>query len=84
MGFCQMAEANPEIMAKLMSSFYGLKWSPEDVAALGKKVLEQETAFNRNAGLGPATDKLPDFLTEEPLSPHQGVFNVPSSELEKI
>jgi aldehyde:ferredoxin oxidoreductase len=83
-GFCQMAEANLEIMAKLLSSFYGWEWSPEDVAELGRSVLEEETAFNRNAGLGPATDRLPDFFTEEPLSPHQGVFNVPASEIEKI
>ena len=83
-GFCQMAEANLEIMAKLLSSFYGWNWSPEDVADLGRSVLEEETAFNRNAGLGPATDKLPDFFTKEPLSPHQGVFNVPASEIEKI
>jgi len=81
MGFCQMAEANLEIMAKLASSFYGWKWGSEDVAALGKSVLEEEVAFNRNAGLGPATDRLPDFLTEEPLSPHQGVFDVSAGEM---
>jgi aldehyde:ferredoxin oxidoreductase len=84
MGLCQFAEADAEIMAKLASSFYGWKWGPEDVANLGKSVLEEETTFNRNAGLGPATDRLPDFLTEEPLSPHDGVFDVPASEIEKL
>jgi aldehyde:ferredoxin oxidoreductase len=84
MGFCQFVEADTEIMAKLAGSFFGRQWSPDDVAAMGKAVLEKETAFNRDAGLGPATDRLPEFMSKEPLSPHQGVFDVPDEELEKI
>lgn len=84
MGFCQFAEADTEIMAELAGSFFGWQWGPEDVAAMGRSVLEKETAFNRDAGLGPATDRLPDFMSKEPLSPHQGVFDVSVEELEKI
>ncbi|PQP34776.1 aldehyde ferredoxin oxidoreductase [Desulfobacteraceae bacterium SEEP-SAG9] len=84
MGLCQMAEANLEVMAKLVSSFYGWSWSPEDVADMGKSVLNEEVAFNRSAGLSPATDRLPDFFREEPLSPHEGKFDVPPSQIEKV
>jgi aldehyde:ferredoxin oxidoreductase len=84
MGLCQMAEATPEVMAKLIKGFYGWDWKPENVAELGKSVLEMEVTFNRRAGLGPETDRLPDFITEEALPPHEGSFNVPASEIEKV
>jgi len=84
MGLCQMAEPTPEVMAKLANSFYGWDWNLEDVAALGKSVLEKELAFNRDAGLGPATDKLPDFFKNEALSPHEGIFDVPDDEISKV
>lgn len=84
MGLCQMAEPTPEVMAKLANSFYGWNWSVEDVAALGKSVLEEELAFNRDAGLGPATDRLPDFFKDEALSPHKGIFNVSDEEISKV
>jgi aldehyde:ferredoxin oxidoreductase len=84
MGLCQMAEANLEVMAKLVSSFYGWSWGPEEVADMGKSVLREEVAFNRRAGLGTATDRLPDFFKEEPLSPHEGKFDVPPSQIEKV
>jgi len=84
MGLCQMAEPTPEVMAKLANSFYGWNWSVEDVAALGQSVLEEELAFNRNAGLGPATDRLPDFFKDEALSPHKGTFDVGDEEISKV
>lgn len=84
MGLCQMAEANLEVMAKLASSFFGWDWKPEDVAALGTSVLKKELSFNRNAGLGEATDRLPDFFSEEALSPHDGIFDVPSGKIKKV
>jgi len=84
MGLCQMAEPTPEVMAKLANSFYGWNWGVEDVAALGKSVLEEELAFNRDAGLGPATDRLPDFFKDEALSPHKGIFDVPDEEISKV
>ncbi len=84
MGLCQMAEPTPEVMAKLVNSFYGWNWSVEDVATLGKSVLEEELAFNRDAGLGPATDRLPDFFKDEALSPHKGTFTVSDEEISKV
>ena len=56
-----MTDPSLEVMAKLVSSFYGWKWAQEDVADMGRAALKKELAFNRNAGLGPATDRLPDF-----------------------
>jgi len=83
-GLCQMAEPTPEIMAGLVSRFYGWHWGPEDVAGLGKAVLQKEVTFNRQAGLGPATDRLPDFIKEEPIEPHQGVFTIADQDVDKV
>jgi len=84
MGLCQMTEPNFEVMANLVNSFYGWNLKPEDVAASGKSVLKEAVAFNRAAGLGPATDKLPDFFKDEKLTPHKGIFDVSEEEIEKV
>ena len=84
MGLCQMTEPNPAVMADLVNSFYGWNLKPDDVAELGKSVLKKELAFNRAAGLSPATDRLPDFFKEEKLAPHQGIFDVSEVEIEKV
>lgn len=83
-GLCQMAEPTPDIMAKLLSSFYGWDWTPEDVEAMGAAVLKREIRFNRDAGLGPATDRLPDFFKQEALEPTQGVFDMTEAEIGKV
>jgi aldehyde:ferredoxin oxidoreductase len=79
-----MTDPSLEVMAKLVSSFYGWKWAQEDVADMGRAALKKELAFNRNAGLGPATDRLPDFFKEEALSPHVGTFRVSNGEIDKV
>lgn len=84
MGLCQMTEPNPAVMADLVNSFYGWNLRPDDVAELGKSVLKKELAFNRAAGLSPATDRLPDFFKEEKLAPHRGIFDVSEVEIEKV
>lgn len=84
MGLCQMTEPNLAVMADLVNSFYGWNLKPDDVAELGKSVLKKELAFNRAAGLSPATDRLPDFFKEEKLAPHRGIFDVSEVEIEKV
>jgi aldehyde:ferredoxin oxidoreductase len=45
--------------------------------ALGRKTLSLEREFNRRAGFTPADDRLPEWMTLEPLPPHNSVFDVP-------
>jgi aldehyde:ferredoxin oxidoreductase len=84
MGLCQMTEPHPTVMADLANSLYGWNLKPDDVSELGKSVLQKEVAFNRAAGLSPATDRLPDFFKEETLKPHQGIFDVSEAEIEAV
>jgi aldehyde:ferredoxin oxidoreductase len=51
---------------------------------LGKQTIEMELEFNRGAGFTKAHDRLPEWMTREPLPPHNPVFNVPTEELDKI
>ncbi|UCF94366.1 MAG: aldehyde ferredoxin oxidoreductase, partial [Desulfobacterales bacterium] len=83
-GLCQMTDPSPEVIAKLVSSFYGWQWAVQDVNEMGTATLKKELAFNRSAGLGPATDRLPDFFEEEALAPHEGTFRVASAAIEKV
>ena len=51
---------------------------------MGKRVLRTEREFNAAAGFTSAHDRLPDFFQEEPLSPHNVVFDVPEQELDSV
>jgi len=62
----------------------GTKWSADDVVAYGTEVLKKERAFNEAAGLGKESDRIPEFMTFEPLPPHNVVFDVPESELDSV
>jgi aldehyde:ferredoxin oxidoreductase len=43
-----------------------------------------ELEFNRGAGFTKAHDRLPEWMTREPLPPNNAVFDVPTEELDKI
>ncbi|MEW5783753.1 MAG: hypothetical protein AB1767_01505 [Bacillota bacterium] len=43
-----------------------------------------ERDFNRRAGFGPAHDRLPDFMKEEPLPGLGTVFDVPDTALDRL
>ena len=62
----------------------GTKWSADDVVAYGTEVLKKERAFNEAAGLGKESDRIPEFMTFEPLPPHNVVFDVPESDLDSV
>jgi aldehyde:ferredoxin oxidoreductase len=62
----------------------GTTWSSDDVVALGTSILKKERAFNEAAGLGKEADRLPEFMTYEPLPPHNQVFDIPDSALDSV
>lgn len=62
----------------------GTKWTMDDVGRIGKAVLDVELDFNRKAGFTAADDRLPEFMSHEPLPPHNGVWDVPDAELDRV
>jgi aldehyde:ferredoxin oxidoreductase len=51
---------------------------------MGKEMLRQERAFNLKAGIGPGADRLPEWMTKEPLAPTNAVFDVPQEDLDSV
>jgi len=62
----------------------GTTWSADDVLKIGSNVLKTERAFNEKAGLTAAHDRVPEFMTKEPLPPHNTIFDVPDSALDSV
>jgi aldehyde:ferredoxin oxidoreductase len=88
-GLCLLAAgalAGPgtmEAFLKMLSIKLGTELGDDAFPALGVRVLKAELAFNRNAGLTTADDRLPKFFYEEPLPPHNKVFLVSDEDLDK-
>jgi aldehyde:ferredoxin oxidoreductase len=62
----------------------GMNLGPEAIPAFGIKTLQAEREFNRRAGFTSKDDRLPEFFHKEPLPPHNKVFLVSDSELDRV
>lgn len=74
----------PGAIRDLVKGRYGWDLGEEVVQVLGKETLKLERAFNEAAGFGPEDDRLPEWMTLEPLPPHNTVFDVPAEELDNL
>lgn len=83
-GFCHFTFLGPDLIAPIVSAFYGVDWSKSDYVEMGREMLRQERAFNLRAGIGPGADALPDFMKTEPLPPTNAVFDVPDEEIDQF
>ena len=88
LGVCAFAGfgfgAVPEVIAALLNSRYGWEISGDILQKLGRETLSLERKFNQAAGFGIDDDRLPVWMTREELSPHNAVFDVPNTELDKV
>jgi len=73
-----------EAIRDLINARYGWSLTLDDITALGRKVLAVERGFNAAAGFSAADDRLPDFFQEEPLAPHNVVFDVSDADLDSV
>ncbi|KXB00746.1 aldehyde:ferredoxin oxidoreductase [candidate division MSBL1 archaeon SCGC-AAA259O05] len=73
-----------EGMVETVNGVLGTDLTTEDVPELGKQVLETEREFNKEAGFSNADDRLPEFMREEKLPPHNEVFDVPEEDLDSV
>jgi aldehyde:ferredoxin oxidoreductase len=74
----------PELIVDMLNTIYGTDFSKEWITRLGKKVLQREREFNLAAGLGEASDRLPEFCEEEPLPPHNQVVDIPEEDYKRF
>ena len=73
-----------EGIVEMCNARYGWDKTVGDYLEMGKQVLREERAFNKEAGISDGADELPDFFREEVLPPHNVVFDVPKEELDKV
>ena len=78
--------ATPDgVVKRLLSARYGWDDLPDNILKeLGVQTLKLEREFNRRAGFTPEDDRLPGWMTKEPVAPHNAVFDVPDEEMDRI
>ncbi len=74
----------PHLIVGMINGLYGVNWTVNDYMGGGAMMLLQEREFNQKAGIGPAADRLPDWMRTEPLAPTNAVFDVPQEEMDTI
>ena len=71
-------------MVDEINGVLGTQYTTDDVVPLGTEILRKERAFNEAAGFSEAHDRMPEFMTSEPLPPHNVVFDVSAEALDAV
>lgn len=66
----------------LLNARFGIALTGDDVVSLGQHILKIERKFNMAAGFTQADDRLPEFFYDEPLAPHNVVFDFTGEEID--
>ena len=87
-GLCLFARppiiADPQLMVDMLNGIYGWGWDKQDFDRFNRDVLRTELEFNRRAGITAADYRIPEYMREEPLPPHNAVFDIPDSDLDSV
>ncbi len=88
LGMCLFAHVavrqKHDLLAQMVNARWGSELGVDDLRTMAVRALEEERNFNRRAGLGPASDRMPEIFCEE-VNPSSGtVFDIPPEELDKI
>ncbi len=86
LGLCQFTGLRGEygLFARLLTPLLGREVSEAEIKKMGQRGLWQEKQFNLAAGLGPGLDRLPEFMSTEPLPPLGTVFDVSVADLDRV
>jgi aldehyde:ferredoxin oxidoreductase len=74
----------PDTVPALVNARYGTTYPEDLLQQLGRETLAYEREFNRLAGFTNTDDRIPEWMTREPLPPLNVVFDVPESEMDDI
>jgi aldehyde:ferredoxin oxidoreductase len=86
LGVCLMGGfgLSPDMVRDLINAKFGWKVSEEHLFDLGMETILLEREFNQRVGFTKADDRLPEWMTIEPLQSTKTVFDVPTEELDSI
>jgi aldehyde:ferredoxin oxidoreductase len=68
----------------MLNARFGISLTADDVTNLGMAILKTERAFNEAAGFTNLDDRLPDFFSEEPIAPHNVVWDFTGEEIDSF
>jgi aldehyde:ferredoxin oxidoreductase len=74
----------PGALRDLINGRYGWHVGDDVLQELGLQTLKLERAFNEAAGFDASDDRIPEWMTQEPLPPHNSVFDVDEGELDRV
>lgn len=74
----------PETIRDLLNARYDWQVGADILQVLGRESLKLEREFNRLAGFTSTHDRLPEWMTKEPLAPLNPVFDVPEEDLDGV
>lgn len=66
----------------MINARFGINLTADDVTNLGVKILKTERGFNEAAGFTNKDDRLPEFFSEEPIPPHNVVWDIPGEKID--
>jgi aldehyde:ferredoxin oxidoreductase len=75
---------DPLLVPDLMGTIHGHAVGIDFLETLGRETIMLEREFNRRAGFAATHDRLPAWMTAEPLPPHKTIFDVPDSDLDTL
>jgi len=74
----------PGAIRDLINGRYGWAVGDDVLQELGLETLRLERAFNLAAGFDASDDRIPEWMTQEPLPPHNSVFDVDEGDLDRV
>jgi aldehyde:ferredoxin oxidoreductase len=74
----------PTAIPELIKARYGWEVPADYLQQLGRETIKMEREWNKQAGFTKADDRLPEFMTREPLPPNNPVFDVSDEDLDTI
>lgn len=85
LGLCAFLQASlgarPDLIIDLLQTLWQVELPADYLERLGREVLAMEHAYNRAAGLGPDTHRLPEFIEDEALPPFDYTWDIAPAEL---
>ena len=74
----------PTSISELIKARYGWDAPADYLQVLGRETIKMEREWNKLAGFTKKDDRLPEYMTREPLPPNNAVFDVSEEELDTI
>lgn len=88
MGLCAFLTSatgqTPQVVVDMVNTLHNTNFTVDDWNNLAWETIKQEIAFNRRAGLGRETDRVPEFIKREKLAPFGLCWDVEDNELDSI